>query len=110
MKRNWAARGVKIALFGILGVAVFGTVVMALWNWLVPSLFGWHTIGFWQALGLLILSRIFFGGFRGPSGMGRRRMMDRWEKMSPEERAKFRAGIRGRCSPFEAPAGEPQTP
>ena len=110
MKRNWAARGAKIALFGILGIAVFGTAVMELWNWLMPSLFGWHAIGFWQALGLLILSRIFFGGFRGPSGIGRRRMLDRWEKLSPEERAKFRAGMRGRCGPFEAPSAEPQTP
>jgi hypothetical protein len=42
--------------------------------------------------------------------MGRRRMMDRWDKMSPEERAKFRAGMRGRCGPLEAPAAEPQTP
>ena len=79
-------RIIKIAIFAIIGVAVFGTLVMQLWNWLMPGLFGWHAIGFWQALGLLILSRIFFGGFRGPSGIGRRRMMNRWEKMTPEER------------------------
>jgi len=100
----------KIALIGIVGVAVAGTLVMALWNWLMPGLFGWHTIGFWQALGLLILSRIFFGGFRGPSGIGRRHLRDRWEKMTPEEREKLRAGLRGRCGPFERPTAEPQTP
>ena len=103
-------RIIKIAIFAIIGVAVFGTLVMQLWNWLMPSLFGWHVIGFWQALGLLILGRIFFGGFRGPSGMGRRRPMDRWEKMTPEEREKMRAGLRGRCGKFEAPSAEPQTP
>jgi hypothetical protein len=82
---------VKIALFAIIGVAVFGALVMQLWNWLMPALFGLHAIGFWQALGLLILSRMFFGGFRGPSGMGRRRL-------TPEQREKFREGLRGRCA------------
>jgi len=110
MKKKWVARGVKIALFAIIGVMVFGTAVMQLWNWLMPSLFGWHAIGFWQALGLLILSRIFFGGFRGPSGMGRRRMLDRWEKMTPEQREKLREGMRGRCGQFEASAAQTQTP
>ena len=36
-------------------------VVMSLWNWLVPSVIGWKTIDFWQALGLLVLSRVLFG-------------------------------------------------
>jgi hypothetical protein len=96
-------------VFATIGIAVFGTLVMQLWNWLMPSLFGWHAIGFWQALGLLILSRIFFGGFRGPSGMGRRRMMERWGQMTPEQRAQFREGMRGRCGRFEGPAAETQT-
>jgi hypothetical protein len=33
----------------------------------------------------------------------RRRMMERWEKMTPEEREKFREGLRGRCGQFGAP-------
>jgi hypothetical protein len=44
---------------------IFGEVVMHLWNWLLPMLFGWRQISFWQALGLLILCRILFGGFGG---------------------------------------------
>jgi hypothetical protein len=110
MMKKRIERIIKIALLAIVGVAVFGTLVMQLWNWLMPSLFGWHAIGFWQALGLLILGRIFFGGFRGPGGMGRRRVMNRWEKMTPEERAQFREGMRGRCGRVEGPAAEPQTP
>jgi hypothetical protein len=103
MKRNRLIRGLKFALFGTIGATVVGFVVMQLWNWLTPSLFGWHAISFWQALGLLVLSRFFFGGFRGRGGYGmhwRRRMMDRWEQMTPEEREKFRQGMRGRCGPF----------
>ena len=48
-----------IALFVFLG----GGVVMLLWNWLLPPLFGWREVTFWQALGLLALCRILFGGF-----------------------------------------------
>jgi hypothetical protein len=36
---------------------------MHLWNWLLPPLFGWRQITFWQALGILALCRILFGGF-----------------------------------------------
>ena len=65
MKRHWFLRGLKFVLFAILFLVVFTFVVMRLWNWLMPALFGWHLISFWQALGLLILSKILFGGFRG---------------------------------------------
>ena len=37
-------------------------MVRLLWNWLLPSLFGWRLITFWQALGILVLCRILFGG------------------------------------------------
>jgi len=89
-------------LFAALFVIVFGFLVMRLWNWLTPALFGWHVITFWQALGILILSKILFGGFRGgpPRGWGwRRRMMERWDQMTPEEREKVREAMRGRCGP-----------
>src|SRR5574341_1143280 len=66
---------------------------------LAPVLFGWPSITFWQALGLLALCRILFGGL-GLHGSGRsgfrRRMHERWERMTPEERERFRQGFRGR--------------
>lgn len=89
-----------VALF----VAIIGEIVMHLWNWLLPPLFGWREIGFWQALGLLVLCRILFGGFGHHGGHSRkRRMMERWEQMTPEEREKFRQGMRNRCSPWGRP-------
>ncbi len=107
MKRNRIARILKFALFAVLFVTVFSFVVMRLWNWLIPAVFGWHVITFWQAVGLLVLSKILFGGFHGRAGRNmywRRRMMERWEKMTPEEREKFRQGMRGRCGSFGEPA------
>jgi hypothetical protein len=109
MRTNRFLRVLKIAAIAVIGIAVGGEVVTQLWNWLMPGLFGWHAISFWQALGLLVLSRIFFGGFRGRSGFGGRGMMGRWEKMTPEQREQFRQGMRGgRCGKFETPtAAEP---
>ena len=69
----------------------------------MPALFGLAVITFWQAVGLLILSKILFGGFRfrrGPGLHWRRRMTERWEKMTPEQREQFREGMRGRCGAF----------
>jgi hypothetical protein len=63
---------------------------------------------FEQALGLLALSWILFGGFRGRAAVHhwRGRIMDRWEKMAPEEREKVRAGLRGRGGAFDESAAE----
>ena len=80
MKKHWIVRRLKFVLFAAAALVVFGFVVMSLWNWLMPSLFGFRFINFWQALGLLLLSRILFGGFRGRPGAHmywRRRMMER---------------------------------
>lgn len=112
---NRKKRILRVLMFlpiGILFVAAFGWVVMHLWNWLMPALFGWHVVTYWQGLGLLLLCKIFFGSFRGGprrSWGWRGRMMDRWEQMTPEEREKFREGMRGRCGPFGSQATEPKT-
>jgi hypothetical protein len=114
-KKKWIA----IIFLAPLGIALFiwigGELVMHLWNWLLPTLFGWRQITFWQAFGLLALCRILFGGVsaRGSqrSGMRRRireRMDERWERMTPEEREKFRQSWRYRCGGFEAPTSEPK--
>ena len=111
MKERWILRGAKILVLVLLVLAVLSFVVMSLWNWLMPGLFALHLIGFWQALGLLVLSKILFGGFRGGRGPHmhwRGRMMERWAKMTPEEREKFREGTRGRCGVFGSRAAQPK--
>jgi len=94
---------VKIAAMGAAAVTALGFVVMSLWNWLAPAVFGGHAIGFWQALGLLVLTRILFGGFHGRPGG--RNPGKRWEQMTPEEREKLRQGWRSGCrGPWPAEA------
>ena len=111
-KLIWMAPLAILALLGF--IALGGEIVKLLWNWLLPPLFGWRQIGFWQGLGVLALCRILFGGWGGHGGGGmRRRMRDRmgrrWEHMTPEERERFRKGLRGRCG-FDEPPGESKAP
>jgi hypothetical protein len=81
----------------IVGVAGLGWVVMALWNWLLPTLFaGVREIDYMQALGVLLLSKILFGGLRGHGHHGRWHK-NRLENMTPEEREKFKAGLSSCC-------------
>ena len=98
MRRKWIFLAPLAILAFIAFVALGGEVVRQLWNWLLPPLFGFRTITFWQALGLLALCRILFGGFRlhgGERSRFRRRMAERWEHMTPEERERLRQGMRG---------------
>ena len=80
MKARWVVRGLKFAVLAIVAGAVFGLILMSLWNWLAPAVFGVRTITFWQAVGILILSKMLFGGFGGRPGhrgQWRDRMRDR---------------------------------
>ena len=97
----WA---LKFLLFAAVAVTVFSAVVMGLWNWLMPTIFGSRLISFWQALGLLLLSRILFGRFGrpGPGMRWRHRMRERWNQMTPAEREKFMEGMKGRCGGFDS--------
>jgi hypothetical protein len=108
-----ALRILKFVVIGLAILAVLSFFVWRLWNWLMPSVFGLHMISYAQAAGLLVLARILFGGFRG--GLGRRmhwrrRMMERWGQMTPEEREKFRAGMGAGWGPFGPRATEPKSP
>lgn len=120
MRMTRLTRLMIIAPLAILGMVIFtfigGEVVMLLWNWLAPALFGLREVTFWQAIGLLALCRILFGGFglgggghrnsrRRMEGRIRERMTERWEQMTPEERERFRQGLHdrsGRTTPLDS--------
>jgi len=88
-------------LGAIAFVFIIGTAVMWLWNILVPELFHGPTITYWQAIGLLVLSRILVGSFGKGHRYSNKRRWGRWkekmESMNPEERAKLRELWKKRC-------------
>ena len=87
-------RFAKILVVALLAIPLIGFIVMSLWNALLPQIFGLPAIGFWQALGLLILSKILFGSFAGGAHHHHhRRMHERWAAMSDEEREKLKRAM-----------------
>jgi hypothetical protein len=103
-------RVVKIALLVAAVLALAGFVVMSLWNWLVPALFGGPALHFWQAIGLLALTRILFGRIGRGQGQWawRGRMRQDWQRLTPEEREKLRENLYRRCGARSTPASEPK--
>ena len=107
----WIKRAIFIPIAIAAGVFIFGSVVMLLWNALLPAVFGITTITFWQALGILVLSKILFGGFGGHHGHhGHHKFHDhshewreKWINMTPEEKEKLRMEWKGRCQPSAKP-------
>jgi Ca2+/H+ antiporter, TMEM165/GDT1 family len=100
MKRG--AKGLMIALCVIAVGALLSFIVMSLWNMILPSaISGVNPISFWQALGLLILSKILFSGFHGgwkqKRAQWKERMNAKLQNMTPEEREKFKQDLRNRC-------------
>lgn len=101
-RRRWYLLFLIPPLF-VLFVGLGGWVVMQLWNWLMPAVFDLPVVTFWQALGLLALSRILFGNF-GPGRRGgggppwmRHRLAKRWDTLTPEERDRVRRSMRHGC-------------
>jgi hypothetical protein len=95
MKRRMF-HGIRFAAFGIVAVIVMGLVASGLWNVLATSIFGLRAITFWEALGLMLLSRILLGGRHGfGRGGGRRhgKFVTRWDHLNPEEKAHFRKAM-----------------
>lgn len=88
----------------ILALLGFGLVVMLLWNAILPNVTGVSKLTYWQAVGLLLLSKILFGSFRPGKKSHRHKSKaqywrKKWMSMSDEERAKFKQEWRHRCGP-----------
>jgi hypothetical protein len=104
MKKKWAKKIPAFIAIASLGVFVFSGAVMLLWNNILPAVFHVGAITFWQAMGILVLSKLLFGGFRGRRGIGawngRKRMFGKWQNMSAEEKELFsnRMGCHGRTA------------
>lgn len=103
MRKFWF---IKIPVMILLFITLISAVLMALWNWLMPMIFGLPTLTFWQAAGLLLLSKILFGLGRG-GGPGRhgppfkRHFKEHWTHMSDEQREKWKRRFADKWCPVE---------
>ena len=108
--KYWIRKAAKILIFVPIAIFAFGFVVMSLWNYTLPAVLNVSPITFWQALGILLLSKILFGGFRGGWGGGRQQRKKEMERklsnMTPEEKEKFKQDWKNRCSRFGRPTPE----
>ena len=91
---------------GVLMVVAFLALVyifMYIWNRTIPAVFGLKEIDYWQALGLLVISRIMIGGFgfrwanAGKQKFWRERVKMKMQHMSPDERDEFKRKLSQKC-------------
>lgn len=98
----------RCTVFGVIAVAVFGLVTMWLWNWLIPALFNGPQLTYWQALGMLILSKILFSGLggkrhgqQGPSPYWKQRFYEKFSNMSDADREAFKEKMKAKWCRWE---------
>ena len=103
-------KGLLILLMALTALIVFGLIVMGLWNAILPQVLNVTPINLGQAIGLLVLSKILFSGFRYGGGWGgprrskwKQQMQEKWINMTPEEREKFKQSWKARCSTWKGP-------
>ena len=98
-RRSKAGKGFVILVCVAAFISLFSFIVMKLWNAILPDVLHVATINFWQAMGILVLSKILFGGFGGwghKKHEWKKRMQDKWQHMTPEERDRFKEALEKR--------------
>ena len=103
-------KGNRFLFFPLFAIAFFllgGLAVMLLWNAILPpTIASVGALTYWRAVGLLILCKILFGGFRGKSQgrpfdksgfRGSPPWKEKMMNMTEEEREKFKAEWKERC-------------
>src|SRR3954468_15584659 len=103
MERRYRFRAF-IPLIVLAVIALLSFIVMSLWNNVLVAAAHVSAINFWQALGILVLAKILFGGFPGAwrrhdhrGHQWRKEMLEKWKTMTPEEREQFKQQYRNRC-------------
>ena len=103
----WVKKIIGFMVVAFAAITLLSFVVMSLWNNILAVVLHVSLINFWQALGILVLSKILFGGCRGGWGGGRtgwkKEMQEKWHTMTPEEREKIKQEWRSRCRVWKKP-------
>ncbi len=104
-KKFWIKKVAGFTVCAVTIVAMFGYIVMLLWNNVLVEVTPIKPINFWQSLGLLLLSKILFGGFnKGFAQKGKMwssEMKAKWHNMSTEEKEQFKQQWKNKCNTFK---------
>jgi hypothetical protein len=99
-QQHWKRKRFCFLPLLVIGLFAVSAVVMFLWNSIIPGISSLSAITYWQAMGLFVLSRILFGGFRCMHGHHRSHhaeFRDRFMEMSDEEKQQFKNQWKQRC-------------
>jgi len=99
-KHSGPPKGLILLLIGVGILLLAGYGVMLLWNAILTDVLGVNPLSYWQAVGLLLLSRILFGRWGPPSyqdKMAYKKRKEKWQNMTEEERAAFKERWKNRC-------------
>lgn len=92
---SYVGKRLLIIPIALAALFLFSLITMLLWNALMPQIFHLPVITYWQAIGLLILARLFFGGslvhrsHRSHDPRWNHKIKDKFAGMTPEEREEF---------------------
>lgn len=111
---NWKRRRLFFFPLFILGLFFISGVVMFLWNLIIPEISTWSPLSYWQAMGLLVLSKILFGGFhfnRHHRDLHRAHFehapfRDKFMEMTTDEKQKFKDQWKNQCCKTPNPSND----
>jgi hypothetical protein len=93
-------RRAKWLMYLCIPLLLFGlsAAVMLLWNAVLPYVLPMKPINYWQAMGLLVLCRILFGGFKFGGNSGRNFRDQNCRALDADQRAKLKEEWQKRCN------------
>jgi hypothetical protein len=95
MNSKKIVKGILLGACAVAGAFLFALLFQYLWNWLMPAIFGLTVITYWQAVGLLVLSKIIFGGMKFKSR--NKNCYPSHHNLSDEEKEKLKEHFKNKC-------------
>jgi len=95
MKKFFIRKAAMIVLFATGALFAFSALFMTLWNATLPMAVHAGSITLFQAMGILVMAKFIFGGFKSRRHWGggyfmKMKLWRKWANMSPEQREQYK--------------------
>ena len=107
MKNKKGLKIIAISIFIALGITVLSFVVMKLWNFAVVKAANLNEINYWQAMALLVLSKILFGFGMGGRRQGKRKWSNGRNPLTGDQKEEFKHKWKEYCK-SSSPENRPE--